>query len=137
MCNPHLLHLTEPRTCAHCVTRFGQRFELPEFVVVDRVGSCTALDEQTVHLLEVVLQTVVATREDTRRKCCLEHVSLELHGVANLQTACAIEHLNVGSIANNFDDLGHQLNIAQIYVADFVLRNGAVGLHHHKVRDDT
>ena len=64
-------------------------------------------------------------------------MALELYGVADFQTACRVEHLNISRVTNYFNDLGHQFYIAQINVADFVLRNGAVGLYYHKVRDDT
>jgi len=54
----------------------GQRRELPFGPEVDGVGDRAAGDEQSVHLLQVVLQTVVIARQQARGERRLEHVAL-------------------------------------------------------------
>ena len=135
--DPLLLDLAQPRRGRDPVAGGGQRRELPFGPEVDGVGDRAAGDEQSVHLLQVVLQTVVIARQQARGERRLEHVALELDAVADLQAAGAVENLHIGRIAYDLDDLGHHSGISRVNVADLVLRHGAVGLDDHDVGNDT
>ena len=135
--HPLLLHLAEPRCGRDLVAGLGQRLELPQRLEVDRVGNRTAGDEQTVHLLEVVLQTVVVARKHARGERHLEHVAFEFDLVADFEAAGAVEHLHIGVVAHDLDDLGHHSGISDVHVTDFVLAHGSVGLDNHDIGDDT
>ena len=135
--DPLLLDLAQPRCGRNLVAGLGQRLELPLLLEVDRVGDRTARDEQTVHLLQVVLQTVVVARKKTGSERRFQHVTLEFDLFADLQSAGRVENLHVGIVAHDLDDLGHHLGIPAVNVTDFVLADRAVRLHDHDVRDDT
>ena len=60
------VHFAQPVTGRHLVTRFGKRLEIPQFVVIQREGIFSASQENTLHFIEVVLQTVVVARQHTR-----------------------------------------------------------------------
>lgn len=110
-----------PKPCR----RLSQRLELPLLLEVDRVGDRTARDEQTVHLLQVVLQTVVVARKKTGSERRFQHVTLEFDLFADLQSAGRVENLHVGIVAHDLDDLGHHLGIPAVNVTDFVLADRA------------
>ena len=135
--HPLLLHFAQPRGGAHFVARLGQRRELPHGVEIDRIGHRTAGDEQTVHLFEVVLQTVVVARKQTRGQRHFEHVPLEFDPIADFQTARAVENLDIGAVAYDLDDLGHHFGITRMDIADLVLAHGSVDLDDHDVGNDT
>ena len=135
--HPLLLHLAQPRRRRDLVADLGQRRKFPLDIVVDRIGDRTAGDEQTVHLFEVVLKTVVVARQKARSQRDFEHVTLEFDPVADLQTAGAVKNLDIGRVAYDLDDLGHHFGIARPDIADLVLTHGSVGLDDHDVGDDT
>ena len=128
---------TSPRRRRDLVAGLGQRRKFPLGIVVDRIGDRTAGDEQTVHLFEVVLKTVVVARQKARSQRDFEHVTLEFDPVADLQTAGAVKNLDIGRVAYDLDDLGHHFGIARPDIADLVLTHGSVGLDDHDVGDDT
>ena len=135
--NPLLLHLAQPRSGRDLVARLGQRRELPRLIEIDRVGDRTAFDEETIHLFEVVLQSVVVARQQTRSQRRFEHVAFEFDPVADFQTARAVVNLHVGVVADDFDDLGHHFGIARPHVTDLVLGHRPVRLDDDDVGDDT
>ncbi len=134
---PLLLHLAQPRCGRHLVARLRERLEGPLALEVDGLGDRTARDEQTVHLLQVVLQTVVVARKQTGGQRGLQHVVFELHLVADLQSAGAVENLDVGVVAHDLDDLGHHSGLTAIHEADLVLCDRSVDLYDHDIGDDT
>ena len=137
VCHPLLLNLSEPSTSGNLITLLCEWGKLPSLLKIYWIGNRTASDKQTIHLLEVVLQTVVVTRKHTRSQCSLEHVTLKLHLIADFQTASAIENLHIGIIAYNLDDLSHHLGLTCINIANLVLTNRSVSLNDNDVRDDT
>ena len=54
-----LLYRAEPVRGFHLVAHLGEGLELPLAVVVESIGILSAFEEHTVHLVEVVLQTVI------------------------------------------------------------------------------
>ena len=54
-----LLYRAEPVRSLHLVAYLGEGLELPFAVVVESVGILSTLEEHTIHLVEVVLQTVI------------------------------------------------------------------------------
>ena len=61
-----LFHLAEPRAGLDGVAGLSQRLEVPQPVVVERVGVFAAFEEDAVHLVQIVLQPVVVAREHAR-----------------------------------------------------------------------
>ena len=61
-----LFHLAEPRAGLDRVAGLSQRLEVPQPVVVERVGVFAAFEEDAVHLVQIVLQPVVVAREHAR-----------------------------------------------------------------------
>ena len=94
-------------------------------------------DEETIHLFEVVLQSVVVARQQTRSQRRFEHVAFEFDPVADFQTARAVVNLHIGVVADDFDDLGHHFGIARPHVTDLVLGHRPVRLDDDDVGDDT
>ena len=84
MRKPSFLHLAEPVCSDNLVARFSDRGEVPELLVVERVGVFSSLEEYSCHCGEVVLKTVVAVRKKTRAEGSLKHPVLKLYGVTVL-----------------------------------------------------
>ena len=61
-----LFHLAEPCAGLDRVASLSQRLEVPQPVVVERVGVFAASEEDAVHLVQIVLQPVVVAREHAR-----------------------------------------------------------------------
>ena len=57
---PSFLDFSEPVSSDYLVTWLSDRGEVPEFLVVKRVGVLSSLEEYACHSGQVVLQTVVA-----------------------------------------------------------------------------
>ena len=134
---PAFLDLAQPVGRDDFVTGLGDGGEVPEFLVVQRVGVFAALEEDALHRGEVVLQAVVDAGQQARTQGDLEHPSFELDLVAAPEAAGALEHLYGGVLPVDLDDFGHHLDAGQVDVADFILRHRSVHQYGHKVRDDT
>ena len=84
MRQPAFLDLSEPVCGNDLVTRLGNRGEVPESVVVQRLGIFTSLEEHAFHCGKVVLETVINAGHQARSECHLEHPALKFHGVSVL-----------------------------------------------------
>ena len=60
------IHLAQPGSSFHFITHFHQRHKVPSASLVQRIGILSAFQEDSIHLVEVVLQTVVVFRKHTR-----------------------------------------------------------------------
>ena len=87
--------------------------------------------------IEVVLQTVIVTREQTGTKCCFKHVARKLYCIADFQSTGGLEHLNIDVLAGHFNHLCHQFCVSYCDIADFVLCYRSIDYYSHEVRDDT
>ena len=121
-----LLHLAEPVAGLHLVAFLHERFEVPKAFAIERFCIFTALQEDTFHLVEVVLKSVVVVTEHTRAELYLEHVSCELSLSTDPQTACAFEDLHIYVLTENLDDLCHQSVTACCDVAYLALKHRTV-----------
>ena len=83
-----LVHLTQPSRSLNLIANLGERLECPLLVLVQRETVLTALEEHTGQFVQVVLQTVVVTAQQTRSESHLQHVTGELYRVTNFQTTC-------------------------------------------------
>ena len=81
------VNLTQPSGCIYLIAHFGNRFEVPEFLLIERVVVLTSLEENAMKFVEVVLKAIVVTAQKTRTEGYLKHVAGELNEVADLQTA--------------------------------------------------
>ena len=81
------VNLTQPSGCIYLITHFGNRLEVPEFLLIERVVVLTSLEENAMKFVEVVLKAIVVTAQKTRTEGYLKHVAGELNEVADLQTA--------------------------------------------------
>ena len=72
------IHFAQPVTCGHLITHFRQRFEVPQFIVIQCKCIFTTFQEHAVHFIQVILQTVVVTRQHTRPQCYFKHVPFKL-----------------------------------------------------------
>ncbi len=116
-----LIDLTQPRSGFNLVADLSQRLERPELVLIKREAVLASLEEHAGQLVEVVLQAVVVTAEQTGTKRHLQHVTGELNEVTDLQTTRRFKHLNKHVVAGNLNYLCHQFHIADVNVADLVL----------------
>ena len=131
------IHFTEPRSSFYFIAHFGDRGEGPFLLLIEREVVLTTFKEHACQFIEVVLQTVIVTAEQTRAERHLEHVSRELHFVTHFEATCGFEHLRIYVGANDFDDLRHQFGLAHVDVANFVLRNRAVYCDGHQVGNNS
>ena len=132
-----LIHLTKPSSGLYLIAHFGNRGERPFLLLVEREVILTTLEEHTCQFIKVVLQTVVVTAEQTGTECHLKHVTCELHFVAHFQTTSGLEYLRIYIDADDFDDFRHQFGLANIDVANFVLRNRTIDCDGHQVGNNS
>ena len=132
-----LIHLAEPSSSFYLIAHFSDRRERPFLLLVQREVILTALEEHTRQFVEVVLQTVVVTAQQTRTQRHFQHVTGELHFVAHFQATGGLEHLRVHICADDLDDLCHQSGLTDVNVTDFVLRNRPVHCDSHQVGNNS
>ena len=132
-----LLHLTQPVAFLHAVTWLGDGHELPLAVGVQRLGILAALEEDALHLVQVILQSVVVLAEHTGAQLDFQHVSGELRHGTHLQATGALKHLHEGILPCDLDDLRHQSVASCLYVAYLSLHHGSVHADGDHVGDYT
>ena len=132
-----LIHFSEPSGSLYLVAHFGDGFEGPFLVLIEREIVLTTFEEHTGEFVQVVLQTVVVTAEQTRAERHLKHVSRELHFVAHFEATSGFEHLRIYVGANDFDDFRHQFGLAHVDVANFVLRNRSIDSDGYQVGNNS
>ncbi len=101
------VHLAKPRSCFYFVAGFCNRFKTPEFFGVEGEIVFATLQKNACQFVEVVLQSVVVTREQAGSECYFEHVTHEFHFVAYFQTTCAFKNLNKHIFSYYFQNFGH------------------------------
>ena len=131
-----LLDLSEPVAGNDFVADFHDGFEVPEAFAVERVGILTALKEDTLHLIKVILQTIIVLAEHARCELHLEHVACELSHSTHLQAAGALEYLHIDILTDDLDDLTHEAVAACLDVADFTLLHRAIYAERYHVGDN-
>ena len=114
---PAFFHLPEPVPGDHRVALGRYRGELPDLVVVERVGVLAPLEEHALHRGEVVLQAVVHAGQQAGAEGDLKHLAEELDLIPVLEAPGALEHLHGGLVAVDLDDLGQQWGAPQSDVA--------------------
>ena len=102
------LYLAQPSTCLHLVAYFYNWFKVPKAFAVKCVSILTALQENAVHLVEVVLQTIIVMAEHAWTKLDFEHMACEFCFGTNFQSACALKDLHIYVLFYDLDDLCHQ-----------------------------
>ena len=132
-----LIYLSKPRSSFYSVSHFGNRLERPFLLRVEREVILTSLEEHACQFVQIVLQTVIVTAEQTGTERYLEHVACELHFVAHFEATRGLEDLCIYVSANDLDDLRHQLYIAYVDVANFVLRNRTIHSDGHQVGNNS
>ena len=116
-----LIHLTQPGAACHLVADSCQRLERPLLLLVEREGVLTPFQENTLHLVEVVLQSVEVTFQQSRAEHHLQHMSLKLNLRVDTQAAGALEHLHIDILSHHLDHLRHEAGTVEINVGDLVL----------------
>ena len=81
-------HLTEPCRAFHLIAHFGEWHEVPFTFFVEGFRVLTTLQEDTFHLVEVVLQTVVVLRQHARTQLHFQHVSCKFGWRTNPESTC-------------------------------------------------
>ena len=125
------IHFAEPRAGLYRITRMCQRFKIPKPLVIQRIRIFTSFEEHPGHLVEVVLQSVIVTREHTRPQRYLEHMPHKLGLIADLHTARTFKHLHICISSDDLNNLGHQLHTSDGDITDFILGNNPFNLHSH------
>ena len=131
-----LFDLAEPVTADDLVAYLHDGLEVPEAFAVERVGVLSALEEDALHLVEVVLQTVEVLAEHARGKLYLEHMACELGHSPHFQSAGALEYLNVDVLTDDLDDLAHKAVAAGRDVADLTLLHRPVYAERYHIGDN-
>ena len=101
---PAFLDFSEPVSGLHLVANFGYRGEFPRFLVVQRIGIFTSLEEYGFHGCQVVLKAIVNARQQARPQRDFQHPSLELHRVTVLKPPSALKHLDGCFVSIDLDD---------------------------------
>ena len=131
------IHFTQPSGGFYLIAHFGDRCKRPFLLLVKREVVLTTFEEHAGEFVQVILQTVVVTAEQTRAERHLQHVSRELHVVAHFEATCGFEDLSINVGANDLDDLCHQFSLAHVDVANFVLRNRTIDCDGHQVGNNS
>ena len=131
------IHFAQPVTCGHLITHFRQRFEVPQFIVIQCKCIFTTFQEHAVHFIQVILQTVVVARQHTRPQCYFKHVPFKLGFVTYTHPTCTFKYLNKGILPYYFNNLRHQLHASYGNVTDFILRNRPIHLYGYQVGYDS
>ena len=132
-----LIHFAKPCSGFYLIAHFGDRRKRPFLLLVEREVILTTFEEHSGEFVQVVLQTVVVTAEQTRAERYLQHVSRELHFVAHFEATRGLEHLRINVGADDLDDLRHQFGLADVDVANFVLRNRTIDSDGYQVGNNS
>ena len=126
------LHLTQPSGSDDLVSGLCQWCEVPFLFFIQRISILTSFQENTLHLVEVVLQTVIILRKHTRSQCHFRHVSGKLSLCTHLQSTCAFKNLYIYILAYHLDYLSHQPVTSGKNVAYFILSYRSIhGQRYH------
>ena len=131
------IHFTQPSGSLNLIAHFGDRGKRPFLLLVKREVVLTTFEEHACEFVQVVLQTVVVTAEQTRAERHFKHVTGELHFITHFEATCGFEHLRIYVGANDLDDLCHQFGLAHVDVANFVLRNRTIYCDGHQVGNNS
>ena len=127
------IHLPQPCSGFHLVAHLCQRHKMPFAFLIQRIRILSALQENAIHFIEVVLQTVIVFRKHTGTQCHFEHVSGKLSFGSHLQSTGAFKHLYIDLSAYHFNNLRHQSVSAGRDITNLVLCHGAVNYEGHHI----
>ena len=131
------LHLAQPSGSPNLVSGFRDGLKMPFFVFIQRISVLSATQEYSLHLVQVVLQTVVVLGKHTRPQRHLEHVPGKFSLSPDFHTPGTFKHLHVCVPTDHLNHFGHQTVSACRDVADLILRHRAVHLNGHDIGDDS
>ena len=131
-----LLDFAQPIALLDHISRLCQGLEYPESVVVERIGVLTSFEEDALHLVEVILQSVIILAEHAWAELYLEHVSGKFGFGTHFQSTGTLEHLHVHVLSQHLDDLGHQANAAGVNVAYLTLQHWSVHTERNHIGDN-
>ena len=115
------IYLTQPCCRFHLISDFSQRYKMPFAFLIQRIRVLSAFQKNTIHLVEVILQTIVVFRKHTRTQCHFKHVSSKLCFGSYFQSASAFKHLHINLSAYHFNNLRHQSVSASRDITNLVL----------------
>ena len=127
------VHLSQPGSGFHLVAHLCQRHKMPFASFIQRIGILPAFQENTVHLIEVVLQTVVVLRKHTGPQCHFEHMSGKLSFGPHFQSAGTLKYLHVDLGTYYLNHLRHQLVSSGRDITNLILRYRSVDDEGHHV----
>ena len=131
------IHLSQPRSAGHLVAGNCQGHERPLFLLVEWESILTTSQEDTLHLVEVVLQPVKVSFQQPRSEHHLQHVSLKLHLAVHPQSTGALEHLHIDILSHHLDHFRHEAGAVEINVGDLVLGNRSIHFDDDQVGNDS
>ena len=129
-------HLAQPIAFLHLIAHLHQWREIPLTLCVQRFRVLAALQEYTLHLVQVVLQTIIVLTQHARTQLDLQHVAGEFSLCAHFQAASALEDLNVHVLTDNLDHFGHQAVTSRRNVANLSLHHRTIHTEGHHVGND-
>ena len=83
-----LFHLAEPCRAFHLVAHLGKWNEIPLTILVEWFGVLATLQEDTFHLVEVILQTIIILGQHAWTQLHFKHVSCTFGWCTNSQSTC-------------------------------------------------
>ncbi|KGN92577.1 hypothetical protein HQ43_04865 [Porphyromonas canoris] len=103
-----LVHFSKPRRRFNLITCFGNGGKLPFGIHFQRWSIIASLKKDTLHLVQIILQTVKILGEKSGSELHFKHMLFEASLISDSHTACTVEDLNIGVLSNDLDNLAHQ-----------------------------
>ena len=79
-----LLHKTNPGSGLDSVAYLSSRLVVPLLIPIKRIGILSTLEEESGHLIQIILETIKVLREQSRTEGHLEHMLLKSDLITNL-----------------------------------------------------
>ena len=132
-----LLHLTKPRACLHLIAKFDQRLKVPKTLSVERISILSAPQEDALHFVEVILQTIIILTQHSRTELNLQLMAGKLRHSTDLKATRRLKNLDIDIAAHDLDDLSHQAVTTRCYIADLALQHRPVHTQCDHVGDNS